>query len=264
MKDFLDTIYSYDYFSFYLILSIVVLILLFLVILFFGKKDKKNREIEATRKLEQINADTFKEVSVGEKLEVNNLESENLADTFTAPNVEEMPTLNYIEADKEIIEPILPTEDNNIDEIYNETSEPILEKIEEKPLVFEDTNILLNDVIIETEDKQTEEEMVLPIQESEKIEETTVPEFNFDSILKEVEEKKEQESQIDIEPIFSPNYVNTKEEIPVDKAIQDLEFELPSLKKEEIKESKVEEIDVPILNDYNLDELSGEIYNIKK
>ena len=55
MEEFLNNLYSYEYFGFYLIVSIIVLVLLFIIILFFGKKDQKVREIEATKKLQNGN-----------------------------------------------------------------------------------------------------------------------------------------------------------------------------------------------------------------
>ena len=73
MEEFLESLYNYEYFGFYLIISIIVLVLLFLVILFFGKKDQKVREVEATKKLQQINAEAFKEEETKEKVEVNTL-----------------------------------------------------------------------------------------------------------------------------------------------------------------------------------------------
>ena len=51
MQEILNKLYGYEYFGIYLIVSIVVLVLLFIFILFFGKKDQKEREIEATKKL---------------------------------------------------------------------------------------------------------------------------------------------------------------------------------------------------------------------
>ena len=44
---------------------------------------------------------------------------------------------------------------------------------------------------------------------------------------------------------------------------EELDIELPMLKKEYVEE-KQEDVKKPVLNDYNLDELSGETYNINK
>ena len=118
MEGFLDKLYSNEYFGFYLIIAIIVLVILFLVVLFFGKKDQRKREIEATKKLQQINVDTFKEEDNFAKLEVNEniINNENiLTDTIILPNVgveevgEEMtaPTMDSISVN-EIPEPVIP------------------------------------------------------------------------------------------------------------------------------------------------------------
>lgn len=271
MEEFLNTIYSYEYFGFYLIMAIIVLVILFLVILFFGKKDQKNREIEATKKLEQINTDTFKEEPIEEKLEINEPNKEtNLEDTIVVSNIEDMPTLNYVEDNEEIPEPVLPTMENIEEKVEEKTDiyEPILDKIEEKPLALDNTNTFTNEFISQVEENNNMENIDIVKEEIE------VPEFNLENIMKDIEDVKEvevKEKQINTEPIFSSVYVPekeelepVKEEIPVEKAMEDLEFELPSLKKEENEESNREEIEVPVLKDYNLDELSGETYNINK
>lgn len=262
MEDILNKIYSYEYFGFYLILAIIVLVVLFLIILFFGKKDQKSREIEATKKLQQISEDTFKEEDTSKELEINDSIKERvLEDTIIVPNIEDVPTLNYIEDNEEIPEPVLPIEEVN--NVIEDTTimEPLLEKVEEKPLVFENTNVFDNEFVNEV---KTEE--VKDFKEEVVNEEIEVPKFNFEEIVKEVEDTKTTNS-FKSEPVFSSVYVKPKEEIkeekveiPVEKALEDLAFELPSLKKEEQKE----EIEVPILKDYNLDELSGETYTINK
>lgn len=327
MEEFLDKLYSNEYFGFYLIIAIIVLVILFLVILFFGKKDQRKREIEETRKLQQINADAFKEEENEFKLEGNVLVSENLQDTIVMPEVE-APTMNSI-SDNEIPEPIIPAVEMEVQEpvleplieeiptvevpvmdtpvvemevpVFEEekvleeapviientldvNEEPILERIEEKPLVFEDTTKFGNDFINEVLETPQQEEIKIEPQKIE-IPEIEVPVFNFDEVVKEVEEVKNTNYNKGPQ-IFSSVYVPEKKieieepkieipvekdeiEIPVEKPSEKVEqtntsefsFELPSLKKEE---QKVEEkIERPILTDYNLDELSGETYTIK-
>ena len=268
MEEFLNNLYNYEFFGFYLIISIIILVLLFLIILFFGKKDQKHREIEATKKLQKINAEAFKEETIEEKLEVEtNIEEKNLEENTTP---EEAPILNFVETSEDIPEPILPVmeevseeKEPIIEEIKEENNEPLLDKIEEKPLVFDNTNIFDNNFV-----EQVQEEVK---------EEIEVPEFNLEEVIKEVEEVKNTNNYSKGPQIFSSVYVPEKKEekkeeielpkveIPVEKALEDLEFELPSLKKDEIKvEEKKEDIEIPILNDYNLDELSGETYTINK
>lgn len=278
MEEFLNNLYSYEYFGFYLIISIIVLIILFIIILFFGKKDQKVREIEATKKLQQLNSDAFKEEPMAEKLEINNnVEQEKLEnDTIIMPSIEDVPSINSVEENNEIPEPVIPVvseevvndipvEEPKIEEPVIEIEEtPLLEKVEEKPLVFEDT----------TEFNKEFEEIVAPepVIELESVEPTLeeieVPEFNFDEIVKDVEEVKLQDTKVQGPQIFSSVYVPEKEvEIPkVEIEVptsEELDFELPVLKKEVAPEPKEEKIEVPELNDYNLDNLSGESYNIK-
>lgn len=275
MEEFLNTIYSYEYFGFYLLISIVLLVVLFLIILFFGKKDQKNREIEATKKLQQINEDTFKEDSIEEKVEVNNFEENKLENTIVVPKIDEVPTLNYIEDTEEIPEPVLPIIEDKFEEKVmdnHEIYEPILEKVEEKPLAIDNTNVFNNDFVNEVNDFQVEtSKLDFHKTNEKKTEEVEVPVFNLDDIMKDVGDVKLVERYINREPIFSSVYVPEKEEIkeekleiPVEKAMDDLEFDLPTLRKDEKEETNVDEIDVPILKDYNLDELSGETYNINK
>lgn len=323
MEEFLDKLYSNEYFGFYLIIAIIVLVILFLVILFFGKKDQRKREIEATIKLQQINADAFKEEQTEEKLEVIENNLNNIEDTIVLPDVE-APTLNNI-SDNEIPEPVIPVVELEPQEpimepvaepvipeieipvmetpvvemevpVFEEQKvleeapvivepkleieeEPILERIEEKPLVFEDTTKFGNDFINEVlEMPQQEEVKVEPIKTE--IPEIEVPVFNFDEVVKDVEEVKNTTTYTKGPQIFSSVYVPEKKieleepkiEIPTEKPVEkpvekvetknndDFAFELPSLKKEE---TKVEKIEMPVLTDYNLDELSGETYTIK-
>lgn len=307
MEELLNKLYSYEYFGIYLTISIVVLVILFFVILFFGKKDKKEREIIATKKLQQINEEAFKEESIEEKVEVNetneitNVEQNVISEEVNEmPLVEEVPSImNTIEEtnDFDIPEPVLPVvEENNevlnineteeqqeevVEEesVINEEFSPILEKIEEKPLIFNDEEI---------------EEPVVPVIEQinennvlEKVEEEIeVPTFNFDEVVKTVEETKKNETYTRGPQIFSSVYVPEKKEekieepkieIPEVKEVKDisddLDIELPTLKKDVVVEDKEEvipeeenveeKIELPELNDYDLDSLSGETYTIK-
>lgn len=266
MENILNNLYSYEYFGFYLIMSIIILILLFLIVLLFGKKDQHHREVEATKKLQQINADAFKEDSQEMRLETNSIyENKELEDTIVVTNIEDVPTLNNVETNEEIPEPELPVMENVLENNVAENTqimEPLLERIEEKPLMFEATNIFDNNFV----NVVTKEDKV------EELQELDVPEFNLEEIVKEVEEVNDTVGLNSEPEIFSSVYVEEKpveikqnEEIPVEQALEELEFELPTLKKseEEVKTIEKEEIEIPVLNDYNLNELSGETYTIK-
>lgn len=289
MMDLLNKLYSYEYFGLYLIISIIVLVILFIIILFFGKKDQKVREIEATKKLQQINNDAFKEESEIKKVEVTPANEDLLNDTVIVPvtqdnEVDVMKTVD--EEDKEEIpEPILPSvedvtlemneevkEDivdvNSVvlekkeDIIVNEIEEvsPLLDKIEEKPFMFSDVNENIEHI--------KEEVPKIEQVNEEKIEEdsvVSVPVFNFDEIVKDVniekEEIKEEVKEIKRPEIFSSVYVPLKEEekeIPK-KDDEELDFEMPKLKEEADKVN-----DMPVLNNYNLDSISLETYDINK
>lgn len=120
MNEFLEKLYSYEYFGTYLMIAIIVLLLLFVIILFFGKKDQKNREIEATKKLQQINSeDTFKENSVPQNLEVNTLGTTNLNDTIVVPNLENLNSTNMG------IQNNVPEQPNNTVENLNMEVQPV-------------------------------------------------------------------------------------------------------------------------------------------
>ncbi len=319
MEEILTKLYSYEYFSTYLIGAIIVLIILFIIILFFGKKDQKKREIEATKKLMQINAETTDDQFVIEensKTEAERLEN----DTIIVPNINELNIGESVENNKdaEIPEPVLPDNSNNevvhelnsvenvaptinpepafselqdnvamanelpkVDEtpimnineqdafkaektetpvelnIPNNVEEPVLSSYEEKPLVFDDFNFNGNVIM---------PEVAQPQKETPVLEEVSVPEFNFDEIVKNAEEVKKEEEPIEIQKpteIFSSVYVPEKKEEFVEKAQEpeEDEFELPTLKKNVGETNR--ELDIPKLNDFNLDDISGESYNIK-
>ena len=281
MDDFLYKLYNYEYFGTYLMIIIAVLVLLFIIVLFFGKKDKKKREIEETKKLQQINnTDAFKEesnaVSVDVSKEevpiVNNEKLEN--DTIIVPNVNNLAFDNNNETEEnEIPEPSLP-EEVNIENLVNEENssdnglknespvqtQPILNKEEEKPLVFND--VPNNEEPLGMSNNKANETPVNLVD---------VPDFNFDEIVNGVEEIKEEENMVkQSEPfnseVFSSVYAPEKETIELpkkeEKNIQndEMKIELPSLK----KEKEEEKIEKPILNDYNLDNINGEDYNINR
>ena len=299
MEELLNKLYSYEYFSVYLIMSIIVLIILFIIILFYGKKDKKKREIEATKKLQQINGeDAFKEESEMEKVEVNNMQEQLENDTIIVPAIEdisenqlenetavvnEIPEPIKVEEKEEIentfpnLDAISPNEitiDNNEEEPIKfgnvelndeEKTSPIFERIEEKPFVFNETedNYSQNNAT-EEETKEEKEESAI---ELTPVEEVEAPVFSFEQIARNTEELKNEEAVVNSgSEVFSSVYALPKEDVePIAvPSKEELDFELPMLKKEAKEEDKKEEVEMPVLNDYNLDELSGETYTINK
>ena len=97
-----------------------------------------------------------------------------------------------------------------------------------------------------------------------------IPSFNFDEVVNNSIDKaisEEPVKEYKAPDIFSSVYAPEKKEEEIKSDIpvpsdDELEFELPTLKKEVVEERHGEE-SRPILNDYNLDELGGETYDIK-
>ena len=209
MEKFLNNLYSYDNFGIYLIIAILILIVLFFVVLFFGRKDKKNRELEETKRLEKLNPDLFKidepvkeePIKIEEEIvpiikeDVNTKETENKesqieTNKIEIPNVEPQvietssvtPVTSMETTSTEIAEskePITMTPDAVV---------PILEKIEEKPLIVEEENFKLPDV----------------------------PNFNLEEIEESVEEIKEEAKEDDI----SEKVEEKVEVAPIEKNVE--------------------------------------------
>ncbi len=306
MEEFLNRLYSYEYFGTYLMIAIIVLLLIFVIVLFFGKKDQKNREIEETKKLQQINVEnTFKEEdnktavetintpvnntsnevmgNIPETLDTNipvsNIAIENIPEpnqettqvaaqekvldnTIVVPNIEslndtsfnmnaELPVNNPVEnlePEKTVIETLNFEEPKANEEPFT----PVFAKEEEKPFVFNDTPIP------DTADAPK------------------IPEFNFDDIIKNIEEenKKEEIKENDFKnkEVFSSVFVEepkidipkaeVKEEVKDIPKKEELEMELPTLKKNISNNNDVMEetvkIDLPSLSD-----LTGESYDVR-
>ena len=326
MEEFLNKLYNYEYFGTYLMISIAVLVLIFIIILIFGKKDQKHREIEETKKLQQINENTlngFKETGEGIPLTVEpnlsapvntpvaeapvspipNLEN----DTIIVPTLDINASLNNVapatsvnQMNNEIpnVEPIINTPENTIvnpvnpvNEVNNlnaainridnpnlytasqnvmpspmpnvetpkveemprmdipemaemprvgrEEAQPILAKEEEQPFNFGTSFV------------KSEDEVASPSL-------ANVPEFNFDTIVNNVSEPKRVEIPKQRE-VFSSVYTNeAPKEAPIEMPSvkeEEEDIELPTLKKD-VEEAK--------LNDYNLNDLTGEFYTINK
>lgn len=139
--NFLDKLYSSNYFGIGLFAVIAFLVVTFLIVLFFGKKDQKKRKLEETQKLEANN--TFKETSVPTPVEIPtnpepvapiNLEVESNSMVEPVQSVIEPNIATPIEP----ITPIMPVapindinNDNNNEYIDNlKIEEPTISKIE--------------------------------------------------------------------------------------------------------------------------------------
>ncbi len=317
MEEFLNKLYNYEYFGTYLMISIAVLVLIFIIILIFGKKDQKHREIEETKKLQQINENTlngFKETGEGIPLNVepnlsapvNTPVAENPVipmpnlenDTIIVPtldineslnNVAPATSVNQMNNEVPSVEPIINIPENTIVNPVNEANNlnatinridnpnvmsnpmPTFEapKVEDMPRM--DIPEMMEMPKVGEEEGQPilakEEEQPFNFGTSEvKAEETvdapslaSVPEFNFDSIVQKVNEPQNVEIPKERE-VFSSVYTpeTQKEEsieMPSIKEEDEEDIELPTLKKE-VEDAKI--------NDYNLNDLTGEFYTINK
>lgn len=315
VNEFLEKLYNYEYFGTYLMIAIIVLLLLFIIILFFGKKDQKNREIEATKKLQQINNENaFKEESTPAAVNINkpveeiekivvptidiipqmyldhqndnnvnnnvdnnlnpnnninhnvnntienlntNMNNNNTNNTIdnnisSAPiesinlNINEnvstpIENIGNIEVNQQVEKPSIP------EDVSNEA--PILEKVEEKPLIFNEPDYsFLNPI---------KEEKVEPQELTSEVE---VPKFDFDEVVNSMPKVKSAPQPFS--SVYAPGVPNLDDiplpDVPLPNSDEeDMDFELPTLKKD------TEEVELPNLNDFNLDEISGETYNIK-
>ena len=237
MEEFINNLFSYEYFGFYIMIAIAVLAVLFLIVLVFGKKDQRKREIEATKRLELVNDDAFKIDDNEQKVEVEDVSLDKInEDTIVIPDLENLSSND------------VSTEDDEVEE----KEEIVLDRVEEKPMVIEDVE----------ETSEVKEEV------------SDIPDFDIEKIMNEANEEVEEIRNTERKEVFSSVFTETpkeeKEEVKEEPdyktnfEIEDLDFEMPVLKKtEEIKEEK-EELEVPVINDYNLDSISGETYDIKE
>lgn len=235
--DFLNTLYSNDNFGIILFITISILVLAFLIVLFFGKKDQKERKLAETK-----------------SLEINNTLSQN-AFTDDQPTVQLNIDPEVFERPKAPVpEPIIETpnvSDNDFNpEPYQEESFQMEEPFENPIPAPEITPVI--------------EEPVLP------------PKMDFDfdaladSISKELEsisapqkeEKQEEpsyEPKLETTPIFEP-----VKSTPIETPIVELESEpiTPVIKEEEEKVPVFETVEKPKMPSPN--QFSSVFVNKKK
>ncbi len=306
MEDLFNKLINNENFGLWLMIVIIGLVLIFLVILLLGKKDKKEREIEETKKILQINDENaFKEENTNVALETPQIPSEQvIADNKVELNSE--PLTN----DNEVIAPVITndSETTSLDDLLKinneESTAPLMnntnkesvyklenpvndEKVEKAPvpeinslnsLINNDSKKeepILNDTVTPLLSDNVEElnvfnndnfsslpEVEIPnIEDDLKEEASNIPDFNLDNIIDDITSELSKPTTDEVKP--KEVNVPTKDE---------LEFELPKLKEEyQVKEMpksdnealvKEDKIEVPKLNDYNLDSISGEFYNI--
>ena len=284
MEEFLTKLYSYENFSTYLIIAIIVLIILFFVILFFGNKDKKEREIEATKKLMKINEENLNnelaESTPKEEKEV--LES----DTIIVPTINEVsnpepipepvpePVLPPVEEEIPVIPEVEPLPEVPTDSILPDVIDKEYELVDNTPVVpeadgfkeetkEEKVEVPINDfepVLF------NEEEKPLVVEEEVQHNDVKTPEFDYDEVIRNVESfVGDEHHEVQKGPeVFSSVYIpEEKKEIPKQEIVEEDEIELPILKKD-VKEKSIEEkIEIPEITNFNFEDISGETYNIK-
>ena len=174
--DFLDKLYSSNYFGIGLFAVIAFLVVTFLVVLFFGKKDEKKRKLEATQSINAEN--TFKETSTPTPVEIPK-DPEPVAPI----NLEPAPTV--VEPVKPLpVEPVAPSV----------TSEPVT-PVMPVPPIREENNDYVDNLTVE-------EPAPTPVINTPKVEPIITP------VTPIVTEEREVEAPIKLEP--------TKIEIPAE------------------------------------------------
>ncbi len=256
MMDFIYKLYSYDNFTLYLTICLIVLVILFILVFIFGKKDQKLEEtkrlqkieLEKTKELEiKKETDTFKEESLGEKIEISQTPTEIVAEQ---PIVEEKK--------EDTPNPILPNEETML--IPN-ISQMALEDLDENK-VLEPLNET-NEVI----EPPTVVESIAPlISEEEKSVDVMT------DIIKNMEENPgvEQDEQKEVTlTIFEPT---AKEVESLDEAVippkvtkrMDTEEEQMPISVEDIASFKFDELDKEIESDLTtLESIKKEFNNIE-
>lgn len=117
--DFLTKLYSNDNFGIILFTSISILVLAFLIILFFGKKDQKERKLAETKVLSTNKNDEKEKVAFEEKSESKQLEIQPTIENTVEPIVPFTATPNVEVVNEPIAPPIVEKP------IENEVSEPL-------------------------------------------------------------------------------------------------------------------------------------------
>ncbi len=260
MKDFIYNLYSSDNFTLYLTIALVVLIILFFIVLFFGKKDKKLQE---TQKLQKV-ADGFKEEKTEQKVEVT---AEKKDDTVLVKPMDE-PAFDDLSEIATQTTPVEAVSEKTMVAPTVESEEKLEEVVKEEDVITEPANV----------------EVTTMEPEGEMKEDVNIPELHFDELsaslekeltdleniknefqnitLPEIEKQEEPKEEVKKEPevnrnnnpqIFSSVFVNPK--APEENTA---EFELPTLKKTEVKEENQTE------NNFDLADIKGETYDLNE
>ncbi len=252
--EFLNRLYSNEYFGIGLFIVISVLALLFLIILFFGKKDEKKR-----LELERLNLETEDKTKPKEEEELTTLEpivlhkeeqeqkQEKEIEPLTMNQEENIETLEEIkETPKEEFDPFVTSNlVLNTDYIVPE-EESIPNKTEENTYNFDS-------IINQEEEPEIDESIDEVLNKYDAIEESLKREENIEPLTPIIEEEK-------TEPIFTPK--EPKREAPFSSVYLEQEktkLEEPKPKFELPKRANLEkkDIDTTIMNDQILSSLQN-------
>lgn len=218
--DFLDRLYSSNYFGIGLFAVIAFLVVTFLIVLFFGKKDEKKRKLESTQKMSTEN--TFKETSTATQVEIPT-NPEPVAPINLEPPVQETPvvapTVEPV-AEASIATPVTPVmpvppvtpihvESNNdyVDNLTVEepVAQPVIDTPKVEPIIPTVTPVVNNEPKMESPRVELEptkievpKEPVQPIVEP-------VTRFSSEPVRPVIEEN-EPKLQINDEPIVNTYY----------------------------------------------------------
>ena len=230
--DFLDRLYSSNYFGIGLFAVISFLVVAFLIVLFFGKKDEKKRKLETTQKLETEN--TFKETSTASPVEI-------------PANPEPVAPINLEpQAPVQVNEPVQP-----VSNIPVEPVTPVMPVPPVEPIKVEQNNEYVDNLTVEEPVKTTSIPVTPIIPETPKVEPVTpvtpiipdVPRVEEAPRSIELEPTKIEIPQTPVTPVIN-NQTQTINE-PVRPVIE--EPVTPIIKEEEPKLQINEE---PVINSY--------------
>lgn len=264
--DFLDKLYSSNYFGIGLFAVISFLVVAFLIVLFFGKKDEKKRKLEATQNL--ITENAFKETTEKSAVEIPvkpepvapiKLEPASTINTVKINEPVVAPNINSVATPINPVTPVMPippvntttTEKENDEFLDNlvieepakeipnsEPIKPIINPINnivnEMPKAVANSTIELDPVKIELPNEPVKSESVTPI-----INDKVTP------IIKEEEPKL----QINEEPIINTYYQPTEKE-NVTEAIK-----VPNIDFDSLANSISKELDELEHNTHKYDEV---------
>ncbi len=216
--------------------------------------------VETPKEDAQIN-EMFATLNAANK-EVNNEKDSLKTEEPVKEELKEKEETKAIEKETEIIKET-PKEIQK--EIQKEAVAPLF-KEEEKPIIVE------NEPELKITSNDEDVNITLPDSNNE-LNNIQLPDIDLDSIIdditKEMEIPAKEEAKADVKEEQKEVELPTKKEEVSVPTKEELDFELPMLKKE-FKEEKqsddlkdiTEEIEIPKLNNYDLDSISGEFYNI--